>query len=175
MDVICYRNHSAFNCLSSAAFAEDSHNLPLYLALIVPFTLGNIDRIHLRVSRLETYSISLLLLKETFQGGLTISLQVDGNDNIAIFAGILWFNYHIIFIANMVFDHRLTFDDESIRTLLFDISANFNRFTRITKYFEWLTCRDTPHYRNAKGVLYELNTTTFLRFASNVPFFLQHR
>src|SRR5947209_7651710 len=117
------------NCLSSAAFAEDCYNLPLYLPLVVPFTLGNIDWIHFRVSRLESYSISLFFLEETFQCGLAISLQMDGNDNIAIFAGILGFNDHIVFIANMVFDHRLAFDDESIRTLLLDITTNLNRFT----------------------------------------------
>src|SRR6266853_2110262 len=102
---ISFMYHSVLNCFSGAAFAEDCHNLPLYLPLVVPFTLGNIDRIHFRISRLETYSVSLFLLKETFQGGSTISLQVDGNYNITIFARILWFNDHIIFIANMVFDH----------------------------------------------------------------------
>ena len=57
---------SAFNRLRRAAFTENGHNLPLNLPLIVPFTFGNIDRVHFRISWLETYSIPFLLLEETF-------------------------------------------------------------------------------------------------------------
>src|SRR5215470_1901414 len=94
--------------------------------------------------------------------------------NIAILAGGLRLDYHVIFIANMVFDHRLTFDHQSIGTLLLHLPSYLDRFRWIAEDFQRFTCCNTAHDRNAKGWLYQFDATAFLRFASNKAFFLQH-
>src|SRR5690349_5959261 len=110
------------NGSSSAAIAEDRHNLALYLPLVVPLTLRNINGIHLRVSRLQAHSIALFLLEESLQGSATVALQVDSNYYIAIFTRVLPLDYHVIFIADMILDHRLTFDNQGIGSLLLNVS-----------------------------------------------------
>src|SRR5947209_19802978 len=78
----------------------------------------------------------LFILVKAFQCRAPVALQVNSYHNITVFTGSLRLDDHIVLVADMIFDHRLTFDHKGIRALLLKLAANFNRLNRLGKYFE---------------------------------------
>src|SRR5260370_38081845 len=98
---------------------------------------------------------------------------MNSYDNVAILAGGLRLDYHVIFIANMVFDHRLTFYHQSIGTLLLKLPSYLDRFGWVVEYFQTFTCCNSANYRNAKGCWYQFDPTPFLELPINTGIFLR--
>jgi len=61
----------------------------------------------------------ILLLEKALEGSAAAYafLYMDSNDDIAILAGLLWLNYHIVTITDMILDHRTATYDQCIGIL----------------------------------------------------------
>src|ERR1700730_14751725 len=172
---VSLRSIPANRGLRGIALAEYGDDFALNLPLLIPLRFGNKNGIHGGVRGLQAHAVLLFFLVETLQRGLTIALQVNGHHDIALFAGRLWLDDHIVLVANVIFDHRLSAHHQRISSLLLKVAPGFDDFIRFIEYLEWLTCGDTAEYANAPHLLLELDTATLFRLALNHVLFFQHR
>src|SRR5258706_11732323 len=86
-----------------------------------------------------------MFLEEALQSDTTTILLMNGNDDISVFTCGLWLDYNIVSIANMIVDHRMAFDNQSVRTLLFQFLTHIQPQTLLYSDFNRLTCGNISH------------------------------
>src|SRR5437660_1182155 len=101
---------------------------------------------------------------------------MDSDHNIAVLTGLLLLNYNIVATADMIFDHRVAFDQQRIRILMRHLVTNLQRLLWLLQNLQRLTGGNRAHHRNTLRPLVEqLDPTALAWLALNVAIPLQHR
>src|SRR5205807_52722 len=108
----------------SATFAVDGVYLLVDLLLAIRLFSWDKDVMHVLVRGLQVHAVMFGLLVKAFQCGAAITLHVDSNHDITVFAGGLRLDDHVILVANVILDHRLALDHQGVGAGLLEFSPN---------------------------------------------------
>src|SRR5579884_2519748 len=160
----------------ATAIAENRHHLALNLPLAIPLASGNVNGIKFGVRRLQANAIMFLFLVETLERRATARslLQVNRDNDITAFATGLWLHHDIIAIADVIFDHRTSFDDQGIVILLLQFASHVDALIRVGENVEGFAGGNRSHHRHTSHRFCQLNAATLLLLSADESLLFKH-